>query len=72
MRMLVALIERGGHASPNSLAKALATPAIRIGGIVNAARRLLNVDQAQVLQLREDEVILEEGLLRLQFGLGRP
>lgn len=72
MRMLLALIERGGHASPNSLAKALATPAIRIGGIVNAARRLLNVDQAQVLQLREDEVILEEGLLRLQFGLGRP
>jgi hypothetical protein len=41
----------------------------RIGGLVNAARRVLNVDQAQVLAIDGEEVVLNETLLRLQFEL---
>jgi hypothetical protein len=44
----------------------------RVGSIVSAARRILNVDQAQVLSLDAagDEIVLNARLLRDQFELG--
>jgi hypothetical protein len=47
-------------------------PAFRASGLVNAARRVLNVDQAQVLSIdaTADEVVLDARLLRLQFEIG--
>lgn len=70
--MLLALESRGGRLARGGLAQALGMPAFRVGGLVNAARRVLNVDQAQVLTLEpsSDEVILDARLLRLQFELG--
>ncbi len=68
--LLQALSARGGRVSRTSLAQALSAPSIRIVGIVNAARRVLNLDQAQVLSMDGDDVVLDERLLRVQFGLG--
>lgn len=67
--LLTALAARGGRLSRASLAQALSMPVLRMGGIVNATRRLLNVDQAQVLVIDGDEVVLDERLLRVQFGI---
>ena len=63
---------RGGRLSRTALAQALGVPAFRTAGIVNATRRLINVDQAQVLSIdcAGDEVFLDVRLLRLQFELG--
>jgi hypothetical protein len=44
-------------------------PELRIGGLISATRRLLNVDQAQVLVIDGEDVILDERLLRVQFDL---
>ncbi len=68
--LLVALTARGGKLSRTGLAQALSAPTLRVGGLVSAARRLLNLDQAQILVLVGDEVILDERLLRVQFDLG--
>jgi hypothetical protein len=70
--MLLALDARGGRSSRSSLAQALGVSALRAGSIVSAARRILNVDQAQVLSLDAagDEIMLDARLLRLQFELG--
>lgn len=68
--LLRALSMRGGRLSRTSLAQSLSIPVLRIGGLVNAARRLLNVDQAQVLIQDGDDVVLDERLLRVQFDLG--
>jgi hypothetical protein len=68
--LLLALKLRGGKLSRTGLAQALSAPTIRVGGLVSAVRRLLNLDQAQVLVLDGDEVILNERLLRVQFDLG--
>lgn len=73
VRALVsALAARGGRLSRTALAQALHLPAFRAAGLVNAARRVLNVDQAQVLSLdsKTDEVVLDVRLLRLQFEIG--
>jgi hypothetical protein len=67
--VLCALSARGGRMSQDGLAQALAVPKLRVGGIVNAARRVLNLDQAQVLSLADNEVVLDERLLRTQFQL---
>ena len=67
--LLLALSARGGRVSRASLAQALSAPSIRIGGIVNAARRVLNLDQEQVLIMDGGDVVLNERLLRVQFGL---
>ena len=62
--VLMALDARGGRLSRASLAQALGVPAVRAGSIVSAARRILNVDQAQVLSLDAagDEIALDAGL----------
>jgi hypothetical protein len=70
--MLLTLESRGGRLAPAGLAQALGIPIFRVGGLVNAARRVLNVDQSQVLSLEPsgDEIILNVRLLRVQFDLG--
>ncbi len=68
--LLAALAARGGRMTRAGLAQALGTPLLRIAGLVSAARRVLNLDQAQVLLLDGDDVVLDEPLLREQFGLG--
>jgi hypothetical protein len=73
MRALIAALSaRGGRLARAGLAQALGIPAFRVVGLVNAARRVLNVDQAPVLSLETsgDEVVLNIHLLRLQFQLG--
>ena len=67
--MLCALVARNGRMSQTGLAQALSVPALRINGIVSAARRILNLDQAQVLALDGNDVMLDERLLRAQFQL---
>jgi hypothetical protein len=69
--LLSALMARSGRLSRTALAQALSTPLFRIGGLVNAARRVLNVDQAQILVIDGDDVVLDETLLRAQFALDR-
>jgi hypothetical protein len=72
IRQLVkALDARGGRLSRDGLAQALSLPTFRAGGLVNASRRVLNVDQAQVLSLdaASGEVRLDIRLLRIQFSL---
>jgi hypothetical protein len=70
--LIAALAARGGRLSRTALAQALQLPAFRAAGLVNAARRVLNVDQAQVLSIdaMADEVVLDVRLLRLQFEIG--
>ena len=70
--LVAALAARGGRLSRTALAQALQLPAFRAAGLVNAARRVLNVDQAQVLTIdaTADEVVLDVRLLRLQFEIG--
>lgn len=68
-QLLEALTERGGKLSKAALAQRLGLPLMRISGFVNAARRLLNVDQVNALALDEGEgtITLNRGLLETQF-----
>lgn len=68
--LLGVLVERGGRLNKVALAQAMATPGFRVAGVVNAVRRVLNLDQAQVLTIDGDEVVLDDRLLRMQFDLG--
>jgi hypothetical protein len=52
------------------LSQSLGTPIFRLGGLVSAARRVLNLDQAQILSDDGDDVVLDEMLLKDQFSLG--
>jgi hypothetical protein len=70
--LLSALMVRGGRLSRTALAQALSAPLFRIGGLVNAARRVLNVDQAQILAIDGEDVVLDAALLRAQFALDQP
>ncbi|HRF06134.1 BREX-2 system phosphatase PglZ [Accumulibacter sp.] len=67
--LLEALAARGGKLSKAALAQRLGMPAMRISGFVNAAKRVLNVDQAAVLVLDETAgtVELNRELLGRQF-----
>jgi hypothetical protein len=69
--LLEALAARGGKLSKAALAQRLGMPAMRISGFVNAAKRVLNVDQAAVLVLDETAgtVELNRELLARQFRL---
>ncbi|TIL48217.1 BREX-2 system phosphatase PglZ [Mesorhizobium sp.] len=68
--LLAALHERGGRMTRAGLSQALAMPTFRLGGLVSAARRVLNLDQAQILRDDGDDIVLDEALLKVQFGLG--
>ncbi len=67
--LLEALVARGGKLSKAALAQRLGMPAMRISGFVNAAKRVLNVDQAAVLVLDETAATVElnRELLARQF-----
>ncbi len=70
-RLLEALDGRGGKLSKGALAQRLGLPLVRVSGFVNAARRVLNVDQSPVLSLEETSGVVElnRELLELQFQL---
>ena len=69
--ILTALDERGGKLTRAALAKRLEVPVMRVGGILSALRRVLNVDGYDVLSIEEssDTVILNREYLDAQFGL---
>jgi len=72
--LLTALSERGGKLSRAALAQRLSLPEIRLGGMLSAVRRMLNVDQAPVLVIDEaaGSVELNIALLHQQFRVGGP
>jgi hypothetical protein len=67
--LLTALAERGGKLSRSALAQRLSVPEIRLGGMLSAVRRMLNVDQSPVLVVDEaaGTVELNVPLLLQQF-----
>lgn len=69
--LLTALSERGGKLSRTALAQRLSLPEIRLGGMLSAVRRMLNVDQAPVLMVDDatGTVELNITLLLQQFRL---
>ena len=69
--LLTALAERGGKLSRAALAQRLSLPEIRLGGMLSAVRRMLNVDQAPVLVVDEaaGTVELNIALLLQQFRI---
>ena len=72
--LLVALSERGGKLSRAALAQRLSLPEMRIGGVLSAVKRILNVDQAPVLVTDDAAGIVELNLvlLRQQFRIDVP
>jgi hypothetical protein len=71
--LLNALTERGGKLSRAALAQRVSSPEMRLTGMLSAARRVLNVDQAAVLQVDEaaGTVELNRVLLMQQFRLAQ-
>ena len=69
--ILTALDARGGKLTGPALAENLGVPLFRLGGIVSALRRVLNVDGYAVLSVDEssETVELNRDLLDAQFGL---
>ncbi len=72
--LLTALSERGGKLSRAALAQRLSLPEVRLGGMLSAVRRILNVDQTPVLVIDEaaGTVELNIALLQQQFRVGGP
>jgi len=70
--ILGALDERGGKLTRAALAKKLGVAPLRVGGILSALRRVLNVEGYAVLSVDEasDTIELNRTLLETQFGLG--
>ena len=73
--LLRVLDRRGGRALETALARALGVPAYRTGGLLSAARAVLNVDGVEVLSTddaasaQERTVRLDRALLAKQFRL---
>jgi hypothetical protein len=69
--LLLALEQRGGKLSRTALARQLAVPEMRLAGMLSAVRRVLNVDQAPVVQVDENTgtIELNQALLIRQFRL---
>lgn len=69
--ILEALDQRGGKLTSAALAENLGIPPFRLGGIVSALRRILNVEGYDVLSVDEmsETVALNRDLLDAQFGL---
>ena len=67
--LLTSLVERGGKLSRAAMAQRLGLPEMRLGGLLSAARRMLNVDQALVLSVDETTgtIDLNQPLLLQQF-----
>lgn len=71
--LLLGLEERGGKLGWSALAQRMRLHEMRLGGLLSAARRVLNVDQAPVLEWDEGSrtVTLNRSLLEQQFDLVR-
>lgn len=69
--ILSELDRRGGRLTAPALAARLGVPPFRLGGIVSALRRILNVEGYDVLSIDEtsETVALNRDLLDTQFGL---
>jgi hypothetical protein len=69
--VLEALTGRAGKMTKVALARKLDMPLVRLPGVLSAVKRVLNIDQSQVLNLDEavDVVELNITLLRKQFSL---
>ena len=69
--VLTSLDERGGKMTRAALATKIAVPVMRVGGLLSALRRLLNVDGYSVLSVDEasDTIELNRDLLVKQFEL---
>nr|WP_259374461.1 BREX-2 system phosphatase PglZ [Calidifontimicrobium sp. SYSU G02091] len=69
--LLASLDERGGKLSRAALAQRMGVPELRLGGMLSAARRMLNVDQVQVLNVDDGAGMVEvnRALLMQQFRL---
>ena len=69
--ILTSLDARGGKLTGPALAESLCVPLFRLGGIVSALRRVLNVDGYAVLSIDEtsETIELNRDLLATQFGL---
>jgi hypothetical protein len=69
--LLEGLGERGGKLSRAAAAQRLSEPEMRLGGMLNAARRVLNLDQAPVLVVDDaaGTIELNKALLVQQFRL---
>lgn len=65
------LLTGGGRAHQDTLATRLGVPSHSFRGVLTALRRVLNVDGYEVVRIDPDRVtvILDEQLLREQFGL---
>ncbi|MEY8689674.1 MAG: BREX-2 system phosphatase PglZ [Leptothrix sp. (in: b-proteobacteria)] len=72
--LLLALHERGGKLTKAALAQRLGLAEVRLGGLLSAVRRLLNVDQALVVSVDEaaGTVTFNHALLLQQFGVSAP
>ncbi len=68
-RLLGALSAGSGRLSQADLARTLRLSSSRIAGLLDVARRLLNVDQAQVLRVEGGAAVLDRVLLSSLFGL---
>ena len=70
-KLLAAMDERGGKLSRAALAQRLGVAEMRIGGLLSAARRMLNVDQAAVMTVDEASgtVEINRSLLQQQFRI---
>jgi hypothetical protein len=70
-KLLSGLAERGGKLSRAALAQRMAEPEVRLNGILSAMRRVLNVDQALVLQVDDSSgtIQLNLPLLLQQFRI---
>ena len=69
--ILAALDERGGKLTRPALAKRIGVPPMRLGGMISALRRLLNVEGYAVLSVDEQSDTVELNIKQLftQFGL---
>lgn len=72
--LLTALLAAGGRLRMDALAATAGVPAQRIAGTVTVLRRLLSVEGYQSVTVDSDgqTVVLDERMLRDQFGLGDP
>jgi hypothetical protein len=72
LKMLRALADRGGKLTIAALAAGIGSDEVRVLGILAAARRVLNVDQADVLSIDQGSstVALDAALLWRQFRRG--
>lgn len=69
--ILMALDERGGKLTRPALAKRIEVPPMRLGGVLSALRRVLNIEGYAVLSVDEQADTVELNLKQLftQFGL---